>query len=77
LIALANMFVKEIKSRKWLVKEFVMWLQSRNITKLHDTYIDEFLNEYLKSHNISKSTLKMHKSVLRKFVRFVQQTASQ
>jgi len=74
--ALAEKFTEELKDRKWLVREFVKWLQSRNIAIPSEVHVNEFIDEYLKTHNITKTTLKRHRSILRKFVRFVQQATS-
>jgi len=73
---LAEIFIKEGKVSGgviFIVRRFASWAKDelRNISELNNNIISMFLEEYMKTNQISKTSLSVYRSTIRKFIEFV------
>lgn len=77
---LAEVFIQNINNKnKYIVKRFASWVKENNIpiSSISEDNIRSFLNDYQRTHNINKNTYYNYRQVLKKFVKYVQNSLTQ
>ncbi len=66
---------ESIKKNTFIIREFASWVKKKGVpaSKIHESLIQVFLEEYQRGHSISKKSYYVYKGLLRKFVEYVWQ----
>lgn len=72
---LLNEYVTTIKSKNvYILKRFVQWIKSKGykVKDINDDRINEFLIEHSSEKELKASTKYLYRSIIKKFVRYIQ-----